>query len=114
MHRKKIGMSKVALLIVAVASPLLASASTHSGTVAMLETWPNGNIVFTLNGVTLPCNGQAVLNVSSVGVRNMYAAVLSAKLSGRPIQVNTSACVAAEGYNPSVMYVKVDYLYVLD
>jgi hypothetical protein len=100
------------LVLLGVACSFPAAASTHTGTVAMLELWPNGNVVFTLDGTTLPCLGQAVVNQSSGGVKNIYAALLSAKLSNRTVQLNTGGCVAADGYNPSVLYARVDYLYV--
>jgi hypothetical protein len=104
------------LALVGIACSFPAAASTHTGTVSMLEVWPNGNVVFTLNGTTLPCLGQAVVNQSSstggIGAKNIYAALLSAKISGRTVQLSTSACVPADGSNPSVLYARVDYLYV--
>src|SRR5687767_7408293 len=56
-HALTIGIGMAVLAI-----SRLAAASTHTGTVAMLELWPNGNVAFTLNGVTLPCNGQVIVN----------------------------------------------------
>jgi hypothetical protein len=91
-----------------------AIAAEHTGTVAMLELWPNGNVAFTLNGATLPCNGQLIVNGGSDGAKNMYAALLSAKMAGRQIRVVTTTCGPAAGYNPSVLYTLVDYLYVVD
>jgi len=102
------------LALFGIASAFPAVASTHTGTVSMLELWPNGNVVFTFNGTTLPCLSQAVVNQSSGGAKNIYAALLSAKLSSRTVQLSTSGCVPADGYNPSVLYAKVDYLYVND
>jgi hypothetical protein len=102
------------LVITAIAAASLANASTHDGTVAQLEVWPNGNVAFTLNGTTVPCNGQAIVNASQAGVKNLYAALLSAKIAGKPVRLWTSVCGPADGYNPSVLYATVDYLYVLD
>jgi hypothetical protein len=91
-----------------------ATAASYSGTVAMLEIWPSGNVVFSLNGVALPCNGQTVINKSMPAVKNLYAALLAAKISGRQVMLSSSVCGPAEDYSPSVQYNQVDYLYVLD
>jgi len=112
MTENKRSIVRTLLAVLAAASSFPATASSHTGTVAMLELWPNGNVVFTLNGVTLPCLGQAVVNASASGAKNIYAALLSAKISARTVELNTSACVPADGYNPSVLYARVDYLYV--
>jgi hypothetical protein len=102
------------IVFAVIAVPFLASASTHDGTVAQLEVWPNGNVAFTLNGATVPCNGQAIVNASQAGVKNLYAALLSAKIAGKPVRLWTSVCGPADGYYPSVLYATVDYLNVLD
>jgi hypothetical protein len=107
-------MVTIAIATTSCALANLASASVHTGTVASLELWQNGNVAFTLNGSALPCNGQVIINGGSDGARNMYAALLAAKIAGKSVQLNTGACGPATGYNPSVLYATVVYLYVLD
>jgi hypothetical protein len=89
----------------------VASAATYTGLVTMLEIWQSGNVAFILAGAA-PCNGQFIINVSSPGTKNMYAALLAAKQAGKPIRVSQTICGAAEGYGGS--YALVDYLYPED
>jgi hypothetical protein len=92
----------------------LASATAYTGTVAMLEIWPNGNVAFSLNGVTMPCNAQAIINQSTAAAKNFYAALLAAKIAGKPVTVDTTTCGTADGYYPTVQYNLINYLYVRD
>lgn len=105
----KIGRLLVAVVGCAVAS--LAFAASHTGQVTTLEVWTSGNVAFTLAGAT-PCNGQFILNVSSAGTKNQYAALLAAKQSGKPVRIYSGSCGPAEGYGGN--YALVDYLYVED
>ena len=98
-----------ALLALGTSSSALAT--NFTGTVDMLETWPSGNVAFTLNGATGPCNGQFILNHSSAGTKNLYALLLAAKSTGKQVMVVQSTCGAADGYGGS--YGLVDYLYLL-
>jgi hypothetical protein len=82
----------------------LANATSYSGTVSLLEVWPNGNIAFSLSGATLPCNGQAILNKSQDGTKNMYAALLAAKHTGKTVSIEVTGCGTADGYYPNVLY----------
>ena len=107
---RRVVVNLIALSVFLAIRPALAA--SHIGTVAMLEVWPSGNVAFTLS-VTVPtCNQQFVLNVSSLGTKNLYAALLAAKTSGRQVRVDTSACGPAEGYGEN--YNVVSYLYVLE
>jgi hypothetical protein len=84
-----------------------------SGNVAMLETWSNGNIAFTLSTTVSSCNGQFILNVSSAGAKNQYATLLAAKAKGGRVRVyGTDACITAEGGGGN--YIPVSYVYLLD
>jgi len=85
--------------------------ANFSGAVTMLEVWPSGNVAFTL-AVPGPCNGQFIVNASSAGAKNMYAALLAAKEAGRTIRVSQTVCGPADGYGGS--YAVVDYLYPED
>jgi hypothetical protein len=90
-----------------------ASAAEYTGTVAMLEVWSNGNVAFSLSVAAPTCNQQFVLNKSNPGTKNLYAALLAAKHTGRPIRVITEAsCGPAEGYGGS--YNLPIYVYALD
>jgi hypothetical protein len=89
---------------VAAADPFYAT-----GNVLWLEVWSSGNVAFTLTGVTAPCNGQFLINASSPGIKNIYAALLAAKHAGTAVGVHQSICGPAEGYGGS--YALVDYLY---
>jgi len=85
--------------------------ANFSGAVTMLEVWPSGNVAFTL-AVPGPCNGQFIVNVSSMGAKNMYAALLASKEAGRTIRVSQTVCGPADGYGGN--YAVVDYLYPED
>jgi hypothetical protein len=102
------------VLASAVSIASVANAAGYSGTVSMLEIWPNGNIAFSIVGVALPCNGQSIINKSVPAAKNMYAALVAAKSAGRRITLSTSSCGLAEDYSPNVFCNIVDYLYVLD
>lgn len=93
------------------ATPLTASAASVVGTVEQLEVWRGGNVAFTLSSSVSACNGQFILNTSAVGTRNIYTALLSAKLTGTRVDVRYSACGAAEGYGGN--YNLVDFVFVL-
>jgi hypothetical protein len=90
-----------------------ARSADYTGTVAMLEVWDNGNVALTLNSSVPTCNQQFVLNASSPGFKNLYAAVLAAKKSGAPIRVYTNGCGPADGAGGSSYNIPA-YLYVLD
>jgi hypothetical protein len=64
----------------------------------MVEVWTSGNVAFTLSPAASGCNGQFVLNASSPGFKNQYAALLAAKSQGSAIKVITSGCGTADGY----------------
>lgn len=98
----------VLVAILSLAAPS-AWAAQYTGSVNMLEAWPSGNIAFTLD-VAGPCNGQFIINASAPGAKNLYAALLSAKISGKTVRVAQSACGPADGYGGN--YAFVDYLYV--
>jgi hypothetical protein len=91
---------------------------SYSGKVSWLEVWTTGNISFRLEGVSntcAPANAHTfVINRSAVGAKNVYAAILAAKLAGVPITAWSSGCGPAETYGGSTLYVQVDYTYVLD
>jgi hypothetical protein len=104
-----------AIVLVSVLTTLNVSpvyAADITGTVAMLEVWRNGNVAFTLSAPISECNQQFILNVSSPGTKNMYAALLAAKKTGAPVRVYTGGCGLAEQYGGS--YNIVEYLYVVE
>ena len=89
------------------------AASSFAGTVTWIEVWRNGNIAFRLSDATstTTCNGQFILNASSPGTKNQYAALLASKKTGVPISVYSYApCGPADNYGSS--YIIVDYLYL--
>src|SRR6185437_13383315 len=73
-------------------------ADDYTGTVSMLEVWASGNVAFQLATSTPTCNGQFILNASSPGFKNLYAAVLAAQSRGAAVKVTTSGCGPADGY----------------
>ncbi len=81
----------------------------YAGSVTWLEVWKSGNVAFRLDAANPPCNGQFVINKSDPGFKNLYAALIAARLAERPITVYAAACVAAEGYGGN--YASVEYLY---
>lgn len=89
---------------------------SYSGRVSWLEVWTTGNISFRLEGVSntcAPANGHTfVVNRSAVGAKNVYAAVLAAKLAGVSITVWSSGCGPAETFGGQTLYAQVDYTYV--
>jgi hypothetical protein len=91
---------------------------SYSGRVSWLEVWTTGNISFRLEGVSNTCaaaNGHTfVINRSAVGAKNVYAAILAAKLSGASITAWSSGCGPAETYGGQTLYVQVDYTYVIN
>lgn len=95
-------------------APASAQVATLTGLVEWLEVWTNGNVAFRLSGVTSTCTSHQtlILNKSSPGTSNQYAALLAAKHAGKQIRVSSSGCGPAENYGNS--YVQVDYLYVQD
>lgn len=111
-------MKKVLFAIVAAVGTLTVFAQTaraydYTGNVNMLEIWFNGNVAFTLSSSVPTCNSQFVLNVSSAGTKNQYAALLAAKAKGVQVRVyGGDTCGLAEG--TSTNYNLVSYLYVLD
>jgi hypothetical protein len=89
-----------------------AFADQFTGTIGLLEVWKNGNVAFSLSGVTT-CNSQFILNLNDPGTKNQYAALLAAKTQGKAISVHTGAtCIAAQGYGGS--YNEPLYIYVLE
>jgi hypothetical protein len=110
--------SPISLSMCTLAS-VLACSGAHAGTidvtgnVAMLETWFNGNVAFTLSTGVSSCNRQFILNVSSAGTKTLYAMLLAAKSKGVQVRVyGTDTCVAADGGGGS--YNSVSYIYLLD
>jgi len=104
--------SAIALTIGSVAQ---AQSASYNATIEIIEVWRNGNVAFRLNGVSGTCgsNNWMVLNKSWDGTKNMYAALIAAKLADRPVRVYSSGCAPAENYTPTP-YVLVDYLYIAD
>lgn len=105
--------------VIMTASALLAGAATanaqsvpasYQGTVSWIEIWKNGNVAFTLNASGLPCNGQFILNKSDPGLKNQYAALVTAKSTGGTVRVWAAQCLPAEEYGAS--YAEVTYLYL--
>lgn len=107
MHR----IIRIAFTAGLLTAPLTLPAAAVVGTVDQLELWRGGNVGFTLSTSVSACNGQFILNASTPGTRNLYTALLSAKLTGTRVDVRYTGCGAAEGYGGS--YNLVDYLYVL-
>jgi len=108
-------VSFVAFAAVALASlSSTAHAGIFTGTVNLLEVWPNGNVAFTINGATLPCNGQVIINQNVVGNKNLFASLLAAKHANKQVRIDTAACAPAQGYYPEVLYNHLNYLTVLD
>jgi hypothetical protein len=91
---------------------------SYSGKVSWLEVWTTGNISFRLEGVSntcAPANGHTfVINRSAVGAKNVYAAILAAKLTGVAVTAWSPGCGPAETYGGQTLYVQVDYTYVLN
>jgi len=110
---------KLALLGSAVAlsigSLAHAQSASYTGTIEIIEVWKIGNVAFRLNGVSATCgtSNWMVINKSAEGGKNMYAALLAAKLADRPIRVWSPGCGPADSYN-TTPYVQVDYLYLAD
>ena len=106
--------TSAALLVVALS--IASGAAVHAqvpnwytGNVTWLEVWKTGNVAFKLDAANPPCNGQYVLNKSDPGFKNLYAALIAARLTDRPVTVYVPSCVPAEGYGGS--YGSVEYLY---
>lgn len=112
--KSKIGAVLVAVMSLSFASTASAQAATYTGLVEWLEVWTNGNVAFRLAGVSGTCTSHQtfILNKSSPGTQNQYAALLAGKHAGKPIRIYSSGCGPAESYGNS--YVQVDYLYVQD
>ena len=86
-----------------------AQAASYTGTIIWIEVWPNGNVAFTVSGVTLPCTPQQfILNGSNPGTKNQYALLLTLKSQGKPVRISSSTCGPAEGYGAN--YALVDYM----
>jgi hypothetical protein len=106
-----VGMMSFACLIELMTLP--AWGASYTGNISLLEIWPNGNVAFKLATSVPTCNQQFVLNASQPGTKNLYAALLAAKISGKQIQVvDVGTCGPAEGYGGS--YNLVAYLYPQD
>lgn len=95
----------LALLLVS----LTANSADHTGVIAMLEVWRNGNVAFTLRPAIGDCNGQVILNKSDPGFKNLYAAIMVAREAGRQVLVRSYTCGQAENYGGN--YVIPDYIY---
>jgi hypothetical protein len=111
------GLSQVLLGSVALmlGSAAHAQAVSYTGTIEIIEIWKIGNVAFRLNGFSSACafNNWMVLNKSSDGTRNMYAALLAAKMSGKAVRISSPGCAPAENYN-STPYLQIDYLFIAD
>ena len=83
--------------------------TNFTGNLVMLEVWSSGNIAFTLSVANVPCNGQFIINASTAGAKNLYAALLLARAAGTTITVSNSVCGPADSYGGN--YAIVDYLY---
>src|SRR5690349_17192056 len=104
--------SLVAAMALASSSTSRAQAASYTSTIEVIEVWANGNVAFRLDGVSSTCatGNWFVINKSSPGMKNFYAAVLTAKSTDHPIRVSTSGCAPAENYN-TTPYIQIDYLY---
>jgi exo-beta-1,3-glucanase (GH17 family) len=100
---------QVGVVVLAAMAAPVALAATYIGTIVSIEVWSLANVAFTLS-VAGPCNGQYILNASSPGTKNMYAALLAAKHAGKAVRVYQSTCGPADNFGSS--YAVVDYLYV--
>ena len=109
-------MKFLAITTVTIVSVLLSATAlgttTPQGKINMLEVWQNGNAAFTLSPPASTCNGMFILNKSDPGMKSQLAVIVTAKASGRPVQVQSNGCVAAENYGES--FNSVNYLYLLD
>jgi hypothetical protein len=84
-----------------------------TGTVDLLEVWNNGNVAFTLNPPASYCNNQFILNGSSAsGAKNQFAAVLTAKTTGKQLRISYYGCGPADNYGGN--YIIPSYIYVQD
>ncbi len=111
-QEKKVLRLFIFLLMVMISSDLLAG--TVTGKVNMLEIWENGNVVFTLDTAVTACNGQFVLNFSSNGTKNIYSALLAAKMSEKSVRVIYSdTCGLADNYGQLQYNIPI-YVYVND
>jgi hypothetical protein len=89
------------------------AAVSYSGPVGVIEVWAYGNVAFKLSGVSGTCGGADwfVINKSTDGGKNLYAALLAAKLADKPIRIYSDGCGPADGFG-SAPYVQVSYLYI--
>jgi hypothetical protein len=96
-------------------SPPARADVSYSGTIEIIEVWKLGNVAFRLNGVSGTCanNNWMVINKSSPGAKNLYAALIASKLAGKAIRVSAYGCGPADEYGPTP-YLQIDYLYMID
>jgi hypothetical protein len=112
-RRKVSGVGSCALALAVAWGSAHADTVDVTGNVAMLETWFNGNVAFTLTTAVSACNGQFILNASSAGTKNQYATLLAAKSKGVQVRVyGAGTCGAADGGLGN--YNLVSYVYLLD
>ena len=101
------------LAAIALASASQAHAAQYAGSISTIEVWAYGNVAFQLSGVSGTCaNGDwFVVNKSTEGGKNLYAALLAAKLADKAIRVNSAGCGPADGFG-TTPYLQVNYLYI--
>jgi hypothetical protein len=85
-------------------------AGSYVGRVINLEVWDTGNVAFSMNPAIPTCNGQVIINKSSAGAKALIAAVMSAKALNKPVRVNSTGCIPADGYGGS--YNRSTYIYL--
>lgn len=87
------------LIAILLLSSTTVSAGNATGKVNMLEVWKTGNVAFRLEPSVTACNTQFIINYSENGAKNMYAAVLAAKVNGKTVTVTyEDSCGLAENY----------------
>jgi len=89
------------------------AATSYTGPIGVIEVWAYGNVAFKLSGITGTCGSADwfVINKSTDGGKNLYAALLAAKLSDKAIRIYSEGCGPADGFG-STPYVQVSYLYI--
>jgi hypothetical protein len=66
-------------------------------------------VALKLEAANSPCTSKFVINKSDPGFKNIYAALISARLADRLVTVYAARCIAAEGYGGN--YSGFEYLY---
>jgi hypothetical protein len=85
----------------------------YAGAVANVEVWAQGNVAFKLAGVSGTCatSDWFVINKDAGGARNLYAALLAARIGREEVRVWSVGCGPADDYGGGP-YLQVNYLYL--